>query len=89
MSEFQAFPQAVYHPAQGMEVVQTKAELQIYLSQGWSMKPIEQTEQGMLEAKIKWHLEEASRLQGVLDGMTGKEVSSGNVHRARRNKSSV
>lgn len=65
-------PQMLYHAAHDPIVVNTKEEMQAYLSQGWSKIPIEQTEEGMLKAKIDWHLGEADRLQKLLDGLRPK-----------------
>ncbi len=67
------FPQMIYHPALDPITVYNDAELQAHLSQGWSMVPIDQTETGMLEAKINWHLAEAERLQGILNSLNPQE----------------
>ncbi len=67
------FPAMIFHPAHSPIVVNTAEEMQTHLLQGWSKVPIEQTQEGMLQAKINWHMAEAIRLQKILDDMTPKE----------------
>lgn len=67
------FPQMIYHIACDPIVVKNAIELQKHLSQGWSMVPIDQTEEGMIQSKIDWHLSEAKRLQKSLELIQGSK----------------
>ncbi len=62
------FPQMLFHPALDPITVKDEIEMQVYLSQGWSMVPIDQTPEGMIRAKIAWHEGEIARLKDLLDG---------------------
>jgi hypothetical protein len=50
--DFQPFPTMIYHLIEGQKVVHSQEEMDSHFARGWTARPADLTEKGLLKAKI-------------------------------------
>jgi Skp family chaperone for outer membrane proteins len=68
-NNFKAFPQMIYHLAEGQKIVNTKEELDVYLNRGWLTSPAKLQEKDRLEDMIAHYRAELKRMENELKNL--------------------